>query len=178
MRVAKSALGVAVLCGGLLFGGAAAFGQTRSGGAIQVWGTPANNGGRGGAFILFTGAVADSGKGTPANASGKPVKKGAFNLVVLKKGTILLDPTQLRAGINNTSPTPFDSTTCSGVYAATAPVPIVSGTKAYAGISGTANVTLTMAAVLQLTNGKCDMNNPNTIAQYGSIVGSGTVSFR
>jgi len=58
------------------------------------------------------------------------------------------------------------------------PVPIVSGTKAYAGITGTANITVSFAIVLPLTNGRCGMNtNANPIAQYGSVAGTGTVSF-
>ena len=57
----------------------------------------------------------------------------------------------------------------------TDPVPVVSGTKAYAGISGTANITITFAIVLPLTNGKCNTNTKaNPIAQYGAITGSGT----
>jgi len=176
MRVAQTALGAAVLCGGLLFGGAAAFAQAPSGGAIQVWGTPAANG-NGGGSVLFTGAIGDSGKSAKVNSSGKPTKNGTYTLLELKKGTILINPTQLNAAMSNANPTSFNSTTCSGSVTATEPVPIVSGTKAYAGISGTVNVTAIFALVLPLTNGKCDMNtNANPIAQYGSITGSGTVS--
>jgi len=174
MRVAKTALGAAVLCGGLLFGGAAAFAQTPSGGAIQVWATATPNGG---GSVLLTGAIADSGKSANVNSSGKPTKNGSYTLLELKKGTILLNSTQLDTAMNNANPTSFNTTTCSGSLAGTEPVPIVSGTKAYAGISGTVNVTLTIALILPLTNGKCDMStNANPVAQYGSVTGSGTVS--
>jgi hypothetical protein len=140
-----------------------------------VWGTPANNGG---GSVLFTGAIADSGKSVSVNVSGKPSKNGKYKLLKLKKGAILINTAQLNTALNNASPTEFNSTTCSGSFAATATVPIVSGTEAYAGISGTANITVTFAIVLPLTNGKCNMNtNANPIAQYGSIVGTGTVSF-
>jgi len=163
MRIAKTALGVAVL-GSLLFSGASAFGATApAGGTIQVWGTPANNGGGG---VVITGAIADSGKSANANSSGKPTKKGTYKLLTLKKGSILLNTTQLSKDLNNpnTPPTTFNSTTCS--------------TKAYAGISGTANITVTFAIVLPLTKGKCNTNtNANPIAQYGSVSGTGTVSF-
>jgi hypothetical protein len=177
MRLANTALGVAVV-GSLLFSGASAFGATDpAGGTIQVWGTPANNGGGG---IVITGAIADSGKSANADSSGKPTKKGTYKLLTLKNGTILLNTTQLGKDLNNpnTPPTTFNSTTCSGSFAVTDPVPIVSGTKAYAGISGTVNVTVTFAIVLPLTKGKCNTNtNANPIAQYGSISGTGTVSF-
>ena len=92
MRFAKTALGIAVL-GSLLFSGASAFGATApAGGTIQVWGTPANNGGGG---VVITGAIADSGKSANANSSGKPTKKGTYKLLTLKKGSILLNTTQL-----------------------------------------------------------------------------------
>ncbi len=175
MRIAKTALGVAVL-GSLLFSGASAFGATDpAGGAIQVWGTPANNGG---GAVVITGAIADGGKSMRVNASGKPDKKGNYKLLELKKGNILLNGTQITAALNNANPTAFNTTTCSGAFTGTAALPIVSGTKAYAGISGTVNVTVTFAIVLPLTKGTCNENtNANPIAQYGSISGTGTVSF-
>ncbi len=131
---------------------------------------------------MLTGAIADSGKSTNANSSGKPAKKGqgAYKLLILKKGTILLNTTQLGKDLNNNNvqPTTFNTTTCSGTFVITDPVPIVSGTKAYAGITGTANITVTFAMVLPLTNGKCNTNtNANPIAQYGSIAGTGMMSF-
>ena len=149
--------------------------QPSSGGAVQVWGTPSNGGG---GPVVFTGAIADSGKSLSVNSSGKADKKGNYKLLELKKGSILINGTELNTALNNASPSAFNSTTCSGSFAATAPVPIVSGTKAYAGVSGSVNVTVTFAVVLPLTNGKCNMNtNANPIAQYGSIAGTGTVSF-
>jgi hypothetical protein len=70
-------------------------------------------------------------------------------------------------------------TTCSGYFPVTAPVPVVKGTKAYKGISGSVSVTLTFAVVIPLQKGKCNLSNsgPNPSAQYGSIAGTGTVSF-
>ena len=86
LRVIKAAVALPVLLGGLLLGGVAALGASPSGGAIQVWGTPANGGG---GPVLVTGAVGDSGKSTNANSSGAPTKKGTYKLLNLKKGTIL-----------------------------------------------------------------------------------------
>jgi|NGEPerStandDraft_6_1074524.scaffolds.fasta_scaffold101134_2 hypothetical protein len=177
-RVAKTALGVAVL-GSLLFGSASAFGTTdRAGGAIQVWGTPSLSSSNGGGTIVLTGAVADSGKTMNVNSDSKPNNKGNYKLLELKKGDILLNGTQINGALNNAAPTEFNSTTCSGSFTAAAPVSAVSGTKAYAGITGMVNVTVTFAIVLPLTKGKCNENtNANPIAGYASIVGTGTVSF-
>ena len=165
MRIAKTALGMAIL-GSLVFSSTSALGASApAGGAIQVWGTPTNNGG---GHVVLTGAIADSGTSATVNSSGKPTKNGKYKLLVLKKGTILLNTTQLNAAVNNANPTTFNSTTCSGSFAGTAPVPTVSGTKAYAGISGSVNITVTFAIVLPLTKGKCNTNtNANPIAQYG-----------
>ena len=177
MRAAKTALGIAVL-GSLLFSGTSAFGTTDpTGGAIQVWGNPANNGG---GTVVITGAIADSGKSANANSSGKPAKNGTYKLLTLKTGTILLNTTQLGKDLNNpnTPPTAFNSTTCSGSFAVTDPVPIVSGAKAYSGISGTVTITVAFAFVLPLAKGKCNPNtNANPIASYGTISGTGSVSF-
>ena len=156
-------------------GGVSALGASPSGGAIQVWGTPAMNGG---GAVVVTGAVGDFGKSANANSSGAPSKKGTYKLLSLKKGTILLNTTQLGKDVNNNNlpPTSSNSTNCSATFVITDPVPVVSGTKAYAGISGTVNVTITFALVGPMKNGTCNMN-ANPIAQYGSISGSGTVSF-
>ena len=63
-------------CAGLFLGGAAAFAESPAGGSIQVWGTPANNGG---GAVVITGAIADSGKSANANVSGVPSKKAPTN---------------------------------------------------------------------------------------------------
>jgi hypothetical protein len=57
---------------------------------------------------------------------------------------------------------------------------LVSGTKAYAGISGTVDVIATAAFILPLTkSGQCDTSgNVNPTARWGAITGSGTVSFK
>ena len=45
-------------------------------------------------------------------------------------------------------------------------------------MTGTVKVTVTFAVVLPLPKGKCNPNtNANPIADYGSIIGTGTVSF-
>jgi hypothetical protein len=173
-RMVKVGIAAVTLPAGVFVGGVAAFGQS-PGGAVQVWGTPANGGG---GPVLLTGAVGDSGHSANANASGTPTKNGSYTLLKLKKGTILVNTTQLNKDTNNNStpPTSMNATTCSYTFVVTDPVPVVSGTKAYAGISGSINVTISFAFVTPMKNGTCNPN-ANPIAQYGSILGSGTVSF-
>jgi hypothetical protein len=174
-RIVKVGIAAATLPAGLLMGGAAAFGQSPSGGAVQVWSTPSNNGG---GAVVVTGAIGDYGNSANVTAAGAPSKKGTDTLLKLKKGTILLNTTQLNKDLNSSSapPTTQSATNCSVTFVVTDPVPVVSGTKAYVGISGTVNATVSFAVVTPMKNGKCNMS-ANPLAQYGSIQASGTVSF-
>lgn len=176
-RTAKVGITLAFAAGGIL-AASPAVGSVPAGGPIQLFGTPANNGG---GTVVFTGAIADHGKATNANASGKPQKKGTYKLLLLKKGTILVNTTQLNKDGNNpnTPPTSFNTSTCSGYFTVTDPVPVVKGTKLYQGIKGSVNITLTFAFVIPLQKGICNTgdNGPSPSAQYGSISGSGSVSF-
>jgi hypothetical protein len=183
MRVVKITAAFVVLLAGLLLGGRAAFGESSgdsesSGSAFQVWGTPGNNGG---GTVLFTGALGDSGTAASANANGQPDPNGNYELLSLQKGTILTNNTELNEDSNNPNrpPTTFNNKTCSATFVTTDPSPIVSGTGAYSGIRGSATITLSFALVFPLTNATCSMNsNASPLAQYGSITGSGTVSFQ
>ncbi|HUE06614.1 MAG TPA: hypothetical protein VMP41_04245 [Acidimicrobiales bacterium] len=165
-RVTKAAIACFVLMGGLTLGSAAASAQSSSsGGSIQVWLTPSLTG-KGGK-ILITGAIADSGV-TKGNKTGK---------AVLKKGTITVNLTQFQAAQNNANPQ-INQSNCSGFFTASAPVPIVSGTGAYAGISGSFTLNSQFAFILPKTkSGACNTsNNANPISQYGAVSGSGTVT--
>jgi hypothetical protein len=181
MRLAKTALGLAVL-GSLLLSGASAFGATTpTGGTINVFVTPTLNGSEG--TIVITGAIGDYGKTVNANSAGKPAKKGSYELLDLKKGTILVNATQFNAATNNASPT-FSAVTCSGSFLASAPAQIVSGTKAYAGITGSVTLTATYGFVGPFfksgsKKGQCNTSNnaPTPPGFFVSITGSGTVSF-
>jgi hypothetical protein len=186
MRVVKITAAFILLLAGLLLGGRAAFGDESRGGGessgntFQVWGTPGNGPSSGGTIVL-TGAIGDSGTAGPANANGQPDPNGNFRLLALQKGTILVNNTELNEDSNNPNrpPTTFNKKTCSATFVITDPSPIVSGTGAYAGIHGSATITLSFALVFALTNGTCSMNsNAAPLAQYGSIAGSGTVSFQ
>ena len=175
LRVAKTALGVAVV-GGLLFSGAAAVGATAvPGGTIKLW---APNGGFGGTVVI-TGAIGYYGKAVKANSAGKADNRGSYTSLVLKKGTILIDGSQLRAAVQSAQSTDFDAVTCSGSETVTAPVPIVSGTKAYAGISGSVTATATFVFIAPLTSsGKCNTStNAKLVEGLEAISGLGPVSF-
>jgi hypothetical protein len=178
LRVVKASLALPVLLGGLFLGGEAALGAASpSGGTIQLWVTPTNNG-NGGGKVLITGVVGDYGIGQNVNSSGQPSKKGSYKKLLLKKGTILVNVTQFGTAQNNVNP-PINNSNCSTTFNVSAPIQIVSGTGAYAGITGTVNLTAQFGAVLPKTkSGSCNTsNNSNPLNQYTSITGSGTVSF-
>ena len=167
-RILNAVIAGSVLLIGLTFESAAAFAQSpASSGSIQVWVTPSltNNGG---GKILITGAIGDYGI----------TKKGKnSNQAVLKKGTITVNLKQFNAAGNSANPT-INQSTCSGSFTYSAPVPILSGTGAYAGITGSFNLTGQFAFILPKTkSGSCNMsNNANPISQYASVSGSGTVN--
>jgi hypothetical protein len=113
------------------------------------------------------------------NSAGKPTTNGTNTRLVLKKGTILTDGTQLQAALQNAQPTDFNDATCTGSVSAKASAPIISGTKAYAGITGSVDLTFEFAFIAPRTSGgKCDLSQQaKSVAQWGVITGTGTVSF-
>src|SRR5580704_810445 len=168
-RLVKAAMACSVMvAGGLTLESATAFAQSSSSsGSIQVWVTPSLTG-NGGGKILITGAIADYGV-------TKKSKNG--NTAVLRKGTIIVNLKQFQTAQNNANPT-INQSNCSGSFTASAPVPIVSGTGAYTGITGSFTLTAQYAFILPKTkSGSCNTsNNANPVSQYGSVNGSGTVS--
>jgi hypothetical protein len=153
----------------------------RSGGAIQLFITP-SLGGHGGGSILVTGAFGDAGTSTRVDAAGKADPKGTFSLARLHSGTLLIDTTQLRKTIQRgTERARPDLASCSLQGAAHATVRILSGTGAYAGITGTAHVTFTFAELAgRYTSGphKGACNLPRgPVAAWASVTGTGSVTF-
>jgi hypothetical protein len=121
--------------------------------------------------IIVTGAIGDY--GTTA-ASGSYVK------VTLHHGAFELNAAKLIAKEGGSAPT-VDPATCSGVSSVTAPAPVLDGKGAYRGITGTVNVTETIAFILpRYASGphknQCD-NNTQPIDAYSPITGSGKVKF-
>lgn len=146
-------------------------------GAIGVWVTPNANGG--GGKVVLTGAIADYGTLKPATSSGATSKNtnSNYKLLVLSKGTILVNGSQLNQAANNVQPT-VNTTNCSLSASVSAPVQIVSGTGAYSGVTGTVNLTEVFAGIApRKANGSCNENaNPKPGAQFGSVTRLGTVS--
>lgn len=166
-----------VLAGGMISGVAGA--QTPISGQTQMWAALTS----GGAFkVIFTGAIGDHGTSEGATANGKPTKKQnpGYRLFILKKGTIFFNTQKIDAAESNNStpPTTLNNTTCSATFVVTEPATAISGTKAYVGITGTLNVTISYAVALPLTKGKCNLNsNASSGAEIGLVTGTGTVSY-
>lgn len=184
MRVAATAISVAVL-GSVLLGGSPALAATvpssPAGGSVRLFATPTNDGG---VTIVITGAIGDYGSGRNINKNGTANPNGNYVKVTLHKGTFEINSTTLNAKTNSLgSQTPIDKATCSMEASASAPVTLLDGTGLYKGITGTLNVTITEAFILPVytsgkNKGQCnESQNAQPVADYGSIVGSGTVSF-
>lgn len=173
-------VGVAGLLACLVVGASVALGAassaTPSGGRIQLFVQPGQGQGQG--KVLFTGAVGDYGSSSRTASSGG--KK--FATATLKKGTITIDLTAITAKVNKANP-PVNAATCSASITETAAAPVVRGTGLYAGIHGTIRLTESFGFIGSTYNsgpkkGQCNMSNTApTVAQMGTVYGSGTVSF-
>jgi hypothetical protein len=128
--------------------------------------------------IVITGAVTDYGNATSVNRAGKPTQNGNFEKIVLKKGGFTVDTTQLNKLLNHVKPT-FSKTQCWFAVKGSGPTTLTKGTGAYAGITGTVNVTVDFVSILpRLASGKCNFaNSAKPIAQFGNVTGSGTASY-
>jgi hypothetical protein len=183
MRVAI-AITAAVL-GAVLPGGPPAFAATTpstpAGGSVRLFATPTNDGG---ATIVITGAIGDYGSGRNINKNGTANPNGNYVKVTLRKGTFEINATALNAKANNLgSQTPINKATCSMAASVSAPVTLLDGTGLYTGVTGTLSVTVSEAFILPLytsgkNKGQCNASpTAQPVADYGSIIGSGTVSF-
>ena len=179
-------LAATTLLGAFLLGVgvSAATTSTPAAGTASFFITPGGNGG--GGTVVVTGAIGDYGKTTPEmdkNGKTNP-KKGNYGKFVLQKGTIEANLTAFNAKEQSLgSQSSVNAATCTMEATATAPVMLFNGTGLYKGITGTVNLTVTFAIVLPFytsgkNKGKCNEgNNANPVAQWGSITGSGSVSF-
>jgi hypothetical protein len=116
--------------------------------------------------VLITGAFSDHGTG----------HKGVFHLT---KGTITANNSKIAAIVSNPNFGSFNSASCSFWGTATGPVQIVSGTGAYAGITGTLSTTFTEAGQGSLLpDGKCNQsNNAPLVASVTIVTATGRVTF-
>jgi hypothetical protein len=144
------------------------------GGTIHVFVTPGKSQGQG--TILVAGAIGDYGRTTGANKDG-------IGTAILHKGTFKVDLASLNKKSNNAPPTLDNSKTCSYIFTVSGPVKIMDGTGLYKGINGTVTINETFAGIGPLyksgaKKGQCNTSNSaNPIAQWGSVTGSGKVTF-
>lgn len=155
--------------------------STPTGGTVNFYATPTGSGK--GFPVILTGAIGDHGKASAKmDKDGKANKNGNYGTFTLQKGTIEANLTMFNAKTNSAQPT-INTTTCSAQLAVTVPVLLFNGTGIYKGITGTLNLTETFAVVLPRfksgkNKGKCNASpNAQVIDQWGSLTGSGTVSF-
>jgi hypothetical protein len=167
----------ALLACGVICAAAAGAGA-RSGGKIFIHATS----GEGPAgTIVIVGAIGDHGKTLSMTKSGKPSNNGNFVRITLQKGSFMVDSTKLNAAGNTNRPTINNLATCSFMANITAPVRFFNGTGLYAGISGTATITVSFGGVSPFYKSGPHQGLCNThtapLAQWGSVTGPGSVSF-
>jgi hypothetical protein len=138
----------------------------------------------GGGKVIITGGIGDHGTGYSANAAGKRDPNGSYQDLILSKGTILLNKTKLDDAINRAyQKLVVNSATCSTQVAGSGALPIVSGTGAYTGVSGTVHISLAADFILPRYKsgkhaGKCNESNAATPTSSLQVVyGKGTVEF-
>ena len=137
-----------------------------------MWLQPTSNGGR----VLVTGSIADYGTTAKVNAAGKLSSSGQYSRLRMKKGTITLNIAQANAALNAEKPAINPANCSTSTTAGPFAVPIVGGTGAYAGITG--SLTLTAVTALILPKAKSGTCNPTGIPLdfFVSFTGPGTVS--
>ena len=155
--------------------------STPSGGKIALWGTANLTGAT--SKIVVVGAIADYGTGTSIDKNGKVDNNGAYERIVLKKGSFIADASVLNENSNSAPPTINSPSTCSFAFTASGPVTLSDGKGAYAGISGTLTITEQFVGIgprykSGKNKGQCNQNNnAQPVAGAGAVSGTGTVAF-
>jgi hypothetical protein len=159
--------------GSLLVGAGAGGAAAPSGGQVQIFVVPGKVQGSG--TIVVAGAIGDYGKTMQ--------QKNDIARVVLQKGTFEVTLGAISEKIDHAKPTIANTTTCTFVFGATAPAKLFNGTGTYKGISGTVMLTEKFASYgpfhkTGAQKGKCNTAmNATPIAVWGSVTGSGRVTF-
>jgi hypothetical protein len=145
-------------------------------GVIHIWVEAATSGAT--SPIVITGAIGDSGTATSETKSGKVDSSGDYVKVVLKRGTFMINSVELDQIGNKAQPVGSQAT-CSAFVQVTGPVTLYRGTGAYAGISGTLEVTEVFAFVgPRDASGACNTSNSAVpVASFSTITGAGIVKF-
>jgi hypothetical protein len=123
---------------------------------------------------MVVGAFADHGTDHD-NANGNPNR----SKIELTKGTFEVNTKKINKITNSSTFGTFDAASCSFFGTAKAPVSLLDGTGAYAGIKGTLQATVTIAGILpRRANGNCNTsNNANLVAATFVVEATGKVSF-
>lgn len=145
--------------------------------SITIW-AAASTEGHGPVAALVTGAIVDYGKILRANGRFQPDATGGFTELVLKRGSILLRGTALSPSIRTTT-VDSQSHTCSVLTTSDKPTSIVTGTRAYVGITGSLVVATNSVLILPIAeNGQCQTGGGiRPVAAWSTITASGTVTF-
>jgi hypothetical protein len=182
MKTKLRVIAGAALCGivGLVVtvGGTVAAAAPTSG-SIKVWVKPTPTGTTSAKHpgkVLIIGVIGDYGTAVSENAAGKTAKKGAFKLLRLHKGTILVNDTALNKAIRE-GRRALNYSNCSIYTSGTATIPVVKGTGAYAGITGTLTFTASFGSILPKKSGACTLKkSTKPLVTSTSFSGTGTVS--
>jgi hypothetical protein len=155
--------------------------SSASGGQISLWATANLTGAT--SKIIVVGAVADSGVATSIDKNGKIDPNGSYERIVLKKGSFEADATVLDQNASSGQPSLDDVSTCSFAFSTSGPLTLSNGKGAYAGISGTLNVTEQFVGIgprykTGKNKGACNQsNNSRPLAGAGAVSGTGAVTF-
>jgi hypothetical protein len=140
-------------------------------GSVHVYVIPPTGAGTGPIYI--TGVISDYGTTRNINANGTPDPNGNYAEVNLSQGSFMVNLTTLNKISNKLQPT-FSAKTCEGYGTTVAPIQLMHGSGAYAGISGTLNFNVVFVFVApRLKSGACNMAQ-NAPAAHQFILGSGT----
>ena len=127
--------------------------------------------------VTVTGAVGDYGTSVSEDKNGKLDANGAYTKVTLKHGGFLIDNTGLDNVLDHAKPQ-INTANCSFVLSGTGPGTLSEGTGAYAGISGTLAITVTVAGITPKKGTGCNFSdNAPTYGAFASATATGHVSF-
>lgn len=146
-----------------------------AGGPFRVFAV-ANHAGPG-SRVLLTGAIGDHGRSELVTKSGRVSNTGHYVRLVLSRGTITFKTT----GLHNALGRLFrgvvtNRATCSLSVTARGTLSIVSGTGHYAGVGGSARITVAIGYIFRRRHGRCYGGTGPTAAEQ-IVYGTGTASF-
>jgi len=142
--------------------------------SISVWVTPSDS--QRPSRVLVTGSLVDFGEALRANSDGRRDPRGSFTLLALHKGSILVGGPELSPSAPTS--TAARSGTCAVSTTADDRIPVLRGTRNYAGITGTMTVSVSSVLILPLQpGGKCVTGSgAHPLASWSTITASGTVT--